>query len=599
MLLELRDLTVSLGGKTILSHVSMEIREHDKIALVGPNGAGKTTLLRTIMGEIDPDADDKRSGAAIRSSRRLSYGFLRQLQDLDDHRPVEAYMRDHMPPFEPFSKEQYLFEMEFMRLFTGFGFAKSDRTRSMDTFSGGERTKLAFILLLLQKPDLLLCDEPTNHLDMETVEWLEEYMKTYPKAVIFVSHDRFFLDRVAQITYELSNHELVRYAGNYSQYRAQKRKNNEIQMKQYLAQQEEIKRLNELISKFKNKPNKAGFARAKKTQLQRIRQIQKPKEDMGTMTAEFVPRYPGPKWIYEAQDLIIGYQKNHPLAELSLRIKRGQKIAVIGRNGIGKSTFLKTVCGDLQPLKGTSRIFEKVLWGYFDQKAAEFSDEKSVLEHFRAHFGSLSEKELHSRLACFLFRGEDVNKRVSSLSGGERARLYLAELMQSGPNFLIMDEPTNHMDIPAKEMLESIFSDYKGSILFVSHDRYFVSKVADAILLFDEGMVYYYPFGYEHYLTHMKSADSAERTALVLAKDQALVAGLQAVPKPQRMQAREQSTEVAYVQWRLRLAAEPLQEAWSALDKALLDGEEKQIEIREDALTTACLDWYQIYLDIE
>ncbi len=600
MLFELMDATVSLGGNTVLNHISMQIREHDKIALVGANGAGKTTLLRLIMGEVTADADDKRQGVAVKSSRRITKGILRQINGFDTELTVEEYLLSVMPPTDPFSRERFAFEMEFDRLFTGFGFQKADKKKHLKAFSGGEQTKIAFIELLLKKPDLLLLDEPTNHLDIATVEWLEEYMKHYPKAVVFVSHDRFFLDRVAEQTYELQNGSLTHYSGNYTFYRKQKKKNAQILRKQYEAQQAEIARLDAVIERFKHKPKKASFARAKKSQLARMKPVAKPIEDSGHMFTEPIePLYPGSKWVYEAEKLSVGYRGKAVITDLSLRLRRGQKIAIIGANGAGKTTLLKTVAGDLQPLKGKSMPGNHILMGTFDQKSAEQLTDESVYDHFKTMFPVLTEQQLRSTLAAFLFEKEAVHRKISDLSGGERARFYLMELIQSKPNFMLLDEPTNHMDIAAKETMESAFFAYKGSMLFVSHDRYFVAKVADAILLLEDGKAYYYPFGYEHYLAHAADKDTRELSALVSAESQAMVAGLKAVPKPERHRLKEQNTELAYVEWRRSLAAEPIEEIWNELTKALIDGDDSRIAAQEACLTDACLTWYDIYLETE
>lgn len=523
MLYQIKDGTVSAGGQTILSHVDFYIKEKEKIAVVGKNGAGKTTLLRLLAGELTPDRDDSRgsygrsndmvTGAAtagsdldgtakrtqrakkkkpsgnpetgITMSRNITIDMLRQADKSNQDLTIEQILLESCPDKDTFSKERFDYEMEYDRLFTGFGFEKSDKTRLFRSFSGGEQTKISLIKLLLKKPDLLLLDEPTNHLDMKTVEWLEDYLINYPKAVVIVSHDRAFLDAVATGVYELENGSLHRYAGNYTQYRQQKLKNLQIQRKAYERQQAEIAHNNELIDKFKHKPKKAAFARSRKTMLARMKLIEKPVEDEAHIfTGNIEPQFPGGKWVYEAKKLKIGYD-GRALLELSLRIRRGQKIAVIGDNGIGKSTFLKTVAGLIPPIKGTSQLGSNLLVGYFDQQSALIDSEKTVRDHFHELFPALVEKELRKTLGMYLFGGANASKRISSLSGGEKSRLVLAELLTGRPNLMILDEPTNHMDIPAKETLESAFKAYTGTMLFVSHDRYFIKQVADAILVFE------------------------------------------------------------------------------------------------------------------
>lgn len=625
MLYQIKDGTVSVGGQTILSHVDFYIKEKEKIAVVGKNGAGKTTLLRLLAGELQLDRDDRRgmsSGAhgketacknslGIVTSRNITIGMLRQVDSSNQDKTIEEILLESCPDRDTYSKERFDYEMEYDRLFTGFGFEKEEKSRTLGSFSGGEQTKISLIKLLLEKPDLLLLDEPTNHLDMKTVEWLEDYLINYPKAVVMVSHDRAFLDAVATGVYELENGSLHRYAGNYTQYRQQKLKNLQIQRKAYERQQAEIAHNNELIDKFKHKPKKAAFARSRKTMLARMKLIEKPVEDEAHIfTGNIEPQFPGGKWVYEAKKLKIGYD-GRALLELSLRIRRGQKIAVIGDNGIGKSTFLKTVAGLIPPIKGTSQLGSNLLVGYFDQQSALIDSEKTVRDHFHELFPALVEKDLRKTLGMYLFGGANASKRISSLSGGEKSRLVLAELLTGRPNLMILDEPTNHMDIPAKETLESAFKAYTGTMLFVSHDRYFIKQVADAILVFENDKVMYYPFGYDHYISRLKASQDGNLPALMQAKDAAMVEALAAVPKRERHETRQLSTDEAYLEWKLTLAAEPvvkaaeeaekvyeeLCEAESELNEENVDKLRLQYEKVVDSWTNECTKWYDIYLD--
>ena len=622
MLYQIKDGTVSAGGQTILSHIDFYIKEKEKIAVVGKNGAGKTTLLRLLAGELTPDRDDSRgsygrsndmvTGAAtagsdldgtakrtqrakkkkssgnpetgITMSRNITIDMLRQADKSNQDLTIEQILLESCPDKDTFSKERFDYEMEYDRLFTGFGFEKSDKTRLFRSFSGGEQTKISLIKLLLKKPDLLLLDEPTNHLDMKTVEWLEDYLINYPKAVVMVSHDRAFLDAVATGVYELENGALHRYAGNYTQYRQQKLKNLQIQRKAYERQQAEIAHNNELIEKFKHKPKKAAFARSRKTMLARMKLIEKPVEDEAHIfTGNIEPQFPGGKWVYEAKELKIGYD-GRPLLELSLRIRRGQKIAVIGDNGIGKSTFLKTVAGLILPIKGTSQLGSNLLVGYFDQQSALIDSDKTVRDHFHELFPALVEKDLRKTLGMYLFGGANASKRISSLSGGEKSRLVLAELLTGRPNLMILDEPTNHMDIPAKETLESAFKAYTGTMLFVSHDRYFIKQVADAILVFENDKVMYYPFGYDHYISRLKASQDGNLPALMQAKDAAMVEALAAVPKRERHETRQLSTDEAYLEWKLTLAAEPMMKAADEAEKVYEELCEAEIALKAEML---------------
>ena len=637
MLYQIKDGTVSAGGQTILSHIDFYIKEKEKLAVVGKNGAGKTTLLRLLAGELTLDRDDRRgnggqrsenkaktagennkgrknnsrNSAGITTSRNITIGMLRQADKSDQDKTIEEILLESCPDKDTFSKERFDYEMEYDRLFTGFGFEKEQKSRTLGSFSGGEQTKISLIKLLLEKPDLLLLDEPTNHLDMKTVEWLEDYLISYPKAVIIVSHDRAFLDAVATGVYELENGALHRYAGNYTQYRQQKLKNLQIQRKAYERQQAEIAHNNELIEKFKHKPKKAAFARSRKTMLARMKLIEKPVEDEAHIfTGNIEPQFPGGKWVYEAKELKIGYD-GRALLELSLRIRRGQKIAVIGDNGIGKSTFLKTVAGLIPPIKGTSQLGNNLLVGYFDQQTALIDSEKTVRDHFHELFPALVEKDLRKTLGMYLFGGANASKRISSLSGGEKSRLVLAELLTGRPNLMILDEPTNHMDIPAKETLESAFKAYTGTMLFVSHDRYFIKQVADAILVFEKDKVMYYPFGYDHYISRLKASQDGNLPALMQAKDAAMVEALAAVPKRERHETRQLSTDEAYLEWKLTLAAEPMMKAADEAKKAYeelcaaecelneenADKLRQQYENATDSWTNECTKWYDIYLN--
>lgn len=608
MLYQIRNGTVSAGGQVILSHIDFEVKGREKIAVVGSNGAGKTTLLRLIAGELELDRDDRQHQPAVVSSRDFTIGMLRQINTADADKTVEELLMEGFDGGERFSREEMAYRAEYDRLFTGFGFSKDMKGKRLSEFSGGEQTKISLIHLLLMKPELLLLDEPTNNLDIQTVEWLEEYMREYPGAVVFVSHDRFFLDQVVDVVYELSRGRLKRYAGNYSHYRKQKLKDIELQRKAYEKQQEEIARLNALIEKFKHKPSKASFARSRKTMLERMKQVEPPQEDeVHIFTGQIQPSHPGSKWVMEAEHLKIGYEE--ALLEISLRVRRGQKIGIIGDNGAGKSTFLKTIAGLVEPLEGSFSMGNNVLMGYFDQHSAALDSDKPVEEHYHDLFPVMTEKEVRHNLGAYLFSGAEVSKRVSSLSGGERARLVLCELMSSRPNLMLLDEPTNHMDIRARETLESAFKAYSGTMLFVSHDRYFISQVADAILVFQGEEVLYYPFGYQHYIERKRRGSSDDVIAMIQAEDQAMIADLKAVPKPERHRLKEIGTEEGHIDWKLRLEAEPMEEAMEQVEAMVrymneavtleqYEGWERKLEHAYMEWTETCLQWYDMWLEM-
>ncbi len=559
MLYQIADGSISVGGMPVLSHFNFEIRGNEKIAVIGQNGTGKTTLLRLIAGELDLDADDKRNGPGIVTARRVTIGMLRQQAFDDLERTVEEELLRACPAGDSFERERFEYEREYDTILTGLGFTKADKIRRLRSFSGGEQTKLALIRLLLEKPDILLLDEPTNHLDVTSCEWLEAYLKSYEHAAVIVSHDRFFLDQTVSSVCEITNKKIECYPGNYTDYRKEKLRRITSQQKAWERQQEERNRLEAVIERFKHKPTKAAFTRAKKKQLERMETISRPTpDDAFLFTDPIVPAIPGSKWVFSAEHLRLGYP-GHFLLELTFRIRRGQKIGLIGPNGAGKSTFLKTVAGLLPPLAGEYTLGNHITVGYFDQHTARIESDKTVLEHFHNLFPALTEKEARSILGHWLFGGKAASRRVSDLSGGEKSRLILAELLQSRPNFLILDEPTNHMDIQAKETLESAFRAYTGTILFVSHDRYFIRQVAESVLIFENHTAMYDPFGYEHYLeSNRRLQEELPVAARIRAEDQALIAGLRAVPRAERHRLREIPEDEARLDWQLRQMNEKL-----------------------------------------
>lgn len=395
--------------------------------------------------------------------------------------------------------------MEIM--FQQFGFPLSDLKRPIGSFSGGQQTKVAFIKLLLSRPDIMLLDEPTNHLDLPTIEWLENYLKNYDKAVIIVSHDRMFLDRIIDITYEIEYHRIKRYVGNYSAFMKQKELDLIKQEKDYEEQQKEIQRLTEWIEKWKNTPTKVAATRSKRMAIEHMVKIEKPRRfDTKTFRAMFTPRIESYTDVLTAKNLSIGYDTE--LSCVSFLLQKKERLAIIGENGKGKSTLLKTLVGLQQPLSGSFTFGPNVEWGYFDQQKAVVNDadpEQSVLENFWEEYPDMLREQVRSALGSFLFSQEEVEKKMGQLSGGEKVRLALCKLFQTKPNLLILDEPTNHMDMLGKEALEQMLKDYEGTVLFVSHDRYFISQVATGILEFasdasGEAVVTQYRMPYEEYL---------------------------------------------------------------------------------------------------
>lgn len=529
MLYQISNGAVAFGDDVILHSIDFEIRNTEKIAIVGRNGCGKTTLLKLISGEVEMEKLDSDESAFIAKAGNPEIGYLKQIAFDDPDVTLEQEVRKCFVKMDErkaelaraaaelehdYSDEKvarytameeafkddggYYYEKEYEVMIRMFGFSDDERKKPISDFSGGQQTKIAFIKLLLSKPDILLLDEPTNHLDVTTIEWLEGYLKSYPKAVVVVSHDRMFLDNVVDVVYEIEYGTARRYPGNYTNFIARKKENYDKQMKDHIAQQKEIERLQRMVTRFKGKPTKTAMAQSKQKAIERMVIIEAPdKYDNKTFHANFQPEKETGNDVLYTSELAIGY--DHPLSVVSLDLKRGEKLGILGGNGLGKSTFLKTIVGKIPALSGDYRFGTNVQIGYFDQQMAMYTSNKTVLDDFWDEYPNLTETEARNALGAFLFSGEDVFKNVNMLSGGEKVRLALCKILKTRPNVLVLDEPTNHMDIVGKETLESMLKDYKGTLIFVSHDRYFVKKVATQLLVFEDGTTNLYQFGYEQY----------------------------------------------------------------------------------------------------
>ena len=535
MLYQISNGAVAFGDDVILHSIDFEIRNTEKIAIVGRNGCGKTTLLKLISGEIEMEKLDSDESAFIAKAGNPEIGYLKQIAFDDPDVTLEQEVRKCFVKMDErkaelaraaaelehdYSDEKvarytameeafkddggYYYEKEYEVMIRKFGFSDDERKKPIRDFSGGQQTKIAFIKLLLSKPDILLLDEPTNHLDVTTIEWLEGYLKSYPKAVVVVSHDRMFLDNVVDVVYEIEYGTARRYPGNYTNFIARKKENYDKQMKDHIAQQKEIERLQRMVTRFKGKPTKTSMAQSKQKAIDRMVIIEAPdKYDNKTFHANFQPEKETGNDVLYTSELAIGY--DHPLSVVSLDLKRGEKLGILGGNGLGKSTFLKTIVGKIPALSGEYRFGTNVQIGYFDQQMAMYTSNKTVLDDFWDEYPNLTETEARNALGAFLFSGDDVFKNVNMLSGGEKVRLALCKILKTRPNVLVLDEPTNHMDIVGKETLESMLKDYKGTLIFVSHDRYFVKKVATQLLVFEDGTTNLYQFGYEQYQEKLDS----------------------------------------------------------------------------------------------
>ncbi len=529
MTFQIKNGAVEIGANLILKRVNFEIHNNEKIAIVGRNGSGKTTLLKLISGEIDLSKIEGEE-SFIHKSNKLTIGYLKQnpfndlnltvdeeikklfsniiatkkrldflLLEIEKGEKIE-YLEEYTKLHENFESEGgYYYEKEYNMLLSGFGFSLEDKHKRLCEFSGGQLTKLGFIKLLLSKPDILLLDEPTNHLDITTVEWLEGYLADYKRAVVIVSHDRMFLDKVANVVYEIEYGETTRYVGNYTKFVKTKEASYAENLKAYNMQQAEIKRLKTLIEKFRGTPTKVSMTDSKLKQIEHMVKISEPRKfDTKSFKASFTPNRETGKDVLTVKNLEIGY--GSPLCKVNLNQYKKQRIGIIGGNGLGKSTFLKTLMGVIPKIGGEYKFGWQVDIGYFDQQLVQYASQKTVLDEFWDTYSNLSETEARRALGAFMFTGEDVFKTVDTLSGGEKVRLALCKILQEKPNFLILDEPTNHMDMIGKETLENMLNEFEGTILFVSHDRYFVKKLANSLLVFEGNNATFYDYTYDEYI---------------------------------------------------------------------------------------------------
>lgn len=540
MRIEIINGSVEYDGNTVLSEINFSVSDKEKIALVGRNGSGKTSILKCISGEVPlvSGTGDEKFSFSISGAPKIGYlqqvslndeltlrqeilsaykdvvGLENKLQILLDKMSenpsdenVGAYSRA-MERFENIGG--YLYKKEYLTAVSKFGFSAEDLDKKLSCFSGGQRTKIALMKLLLEKPDVLLLDEPTNHLDIAAVEWLEGYLKNYKNSVVIVSHDRMFLDRIVGVVYEIEYGVTTRYKGNYTAFLAQKQQAYDKALKDAKWKSAEIDRLRKIVEKFRYKATKAAMAQSKLKEIERLGTVETPRRfDTSTFASSFQPEYESVRDALFVKDLVFGYDK--PLGEISLAVERGQKIGVIGSNGTGKSTLLKTITGLIPPLSGDVRFGVKTRVGYFDQTIAATKSELSVLEDFRAEFPELNDGEIRKTLGGFLLSGDDVFKCVKDLSGGEKVRLALSKIFRRRPNFLILDEPTNHMDIIGKETLEKLLMDFSGTVIVVSHDRYLINRVAKSLIVFEKGGVRYFDGTFDEYEEREK--ETAEEVA--------------------------------------------------------------------------------------
>lgn len=531
---KIQNAAISFGDNTLLEEINFEVNTTDKIAIVGRNGCGKTTFLKAL---IDNDMFEEGIGDnkfQIVRQNNLSIGYLKQIQFKDESVTMEEEIRsvykdiieleeklktiqkqmeentqeeqaqtlatDYSKALERFEAlDGYTYKKEYETAILKFGFTKEDMTKQIKDFSGGQKTKIALIRLILSKPDLLILDEPTNHLDVTTIEWLEKYLSRYKNALIIVSHDRMFLDKIVNKVYEIEYAAFTLYTGNYSQYEIQKKERYEKQLKDYEYQQAEIKRLRQIADRFRYKPTKAKMALSKLKQIERMDIIDRPNRyDTRSFTKNFKLKETSGKLVLKAEELKFGYKE--PLGVTSFELFRGDTLGIIGANGKGKSTLLKTLMEKIPKLGGHFSFGFNVDKEYFDQELSFKDENATVIEDFENEFKNMTTTDIRSSLASFMFYADDIEKQIKDLSGGQKVRLELCKIIRKGPNTLLLDEPTNHMDIIGKETLERLLQAYEGTTIVVSHDRYFINKIANCLLIFEEDKVRFFRGTYSEYL---------------------------------------------------------------------------------------------------
>ncbi|MFG6121270.1 ABC-F family ATP-binding cassette domain-containing protein [Thalassobacillus sp. B23F22_16] len=534
ILMQMNQIEKRFGAELILSNIKIEVQTNDRIAIVGRNGAGKSTLLKIMAGEMAHDGGEKfqpkdvsigylAQNTGLESDRTIwdemekVFSHLKKLESelrsmesrmadpdlMANEKEYQQLLKEYDSKQETFKMEGgYHYEADIKAVLNGLNFHDFDLATPINTLSGGQKTRLSLGKLLLSKPDVLILDEPTNHLDIDTLSWLENYLQGYQGAVVIVSHDRYFLDKIVKTVYEIAFQSSKKYHGNYSDYLKKKEADFELEMKQYEKQQAEIKRMEEFIQKNIVRATTSKRAQSRRKQLEKMDRVDKPKDDNQSAKFSFQVSRQSGNDVLRLRDLAFRYpdSETNVFENVHLDVNRGDSIALVGPNGVGKTTLLKTIIGDLKASQGTIQIGTNVQVGYYDQEQTKLHSTKTVLNELWDDYPMKNEKDIRTILGNFLFSGEDVLKPVSSLSGGEKARLSLAKLMMQEANLLILDEPTNHLDLDSKEVLEAALVDFPGTIIFVSHDRYFINKIATQIFEMKPGESRMFLGDYDYYI---------------------------------------------------------------------------------------------------
>ena len=598
ILLQANNVMRRFGADVLFHDVNLQIQEHGRTALVGRNGAGKTTLLKMIAGITSPDE------GTIAKNKGLTIGYLAQDQGLDSQNTIWAeldlvfaplhkmekqiqQLEDQLASLDPSTKDfqlttekysqlqadfkkrwGYEYESRMRGILKGFGFEEEDYQTAINSLSGGQKTKLALAKILLQSPDLLILDEPTNHLDMNVLAWLEDYLKSYQGALLVVSHDRYFLDRVVSDIYDLDNHTLRHYTGNYTQFMEHKQEWLTAEWKHYEQQQKKISKLEDFVNRNIVRASTTKRAQARRKQLEKMERLERPETDDKSIHFHFHSEKDSGNEVLDVDQAVVGYNDQKLAGPLSFTVRKPQRIGIIGPNGIGKSTLLKSILDRIPLVSGTIKLGANLQIGYYDQEQQQLHPEKSVLNEVWDDHPNIPEKDIRSLLGSFLFVGDDVYKLVHDLSGGEKARLELTKLSFKPINFLILDEPTNHLDIDSREVLENAINEFTGTVLFISHDRYFINQVATDVLDMSATGIKHYEGNYDDYLEAVNKEKAAN------ANQGETQTSTSKPKKSSAQQSYQQSKETQRARRKLQRQVDKLEEQMTAL-------EEKQEAIKE------------------
>lgn len=636
ILLSCEKITKSFGANIILDQISFSVTSGSRIGIVGANGSGKTTLFNLIIGKIPYDE------GSIYKVKNLSIGYLEQNQAVDSSNTVWGELLTIYTPLldmekrirclerqislfsntndaeyvklteeysqllERFEKEGgYMYESRMRGVLTGLGFSNEEFNQPIWQLSGGQKTKTALAKLLLEKPGLLLLDEPTNHLDLDSVQWLEDFLKEYPGTLMIISHDRFFLDKLCDHILEIENRKGILYQGNYTDYRKKKQLYQKTYQKKYELQQKEIRRQEEIIKRFRsfNREKSIRAAESRQKSLDKMERLERPAYNEDIRLSFHVKKHSG-RDVLKVEDLKMTFDDNVLFSNISFSLKKGDRVGIIGPNGVGKTTLFRIILKELQPAEGSVSYGTGVDIGYYDQEQTSLTPYKTVLDEVWDDFPKLTETQIRNTLALFLFKGDDVYKPISSLSGGERGRVILSKLMLAGNNFLLLDEPTNHLDMASKEVLEDSLADYSGTMLIISHDRYFLNKIVNRILVFEENGVTEYLGNYNDYLEKKKKQALLASIGKEEGKDKTKTA----LKEERKRERQERQKRKSFLQ-QLNKAEESIQTLEAEVqeletlmaDPALYQDTEKMLEVqrqyneKKEELDTAYEVWLELH----